>query len=137
MYFRDAAKAVIEHRDGLVVLTEWGFEHAKFWLTPFSAEALESWWLAVETFESPEQYELTKTMAEALKEEPPPPKTALPPQIPGHFLSPETDPEWELWWKMEDSHDFYFAHFCCDSDSFLRRPDGTRLYHPGFEGDRA
>lgn len=103
---------------GAVVLK--GFEDSDFWLVPFDANELEAWWTSQETFG-------------LLIDQPQPPNKLHPP---GRILAAKTGDDFDLWNEMQRSRRFYYCELCCDYDSFLQRPDGTRLYHKGFKGEQ-
>ena len=54
-------------------------------------------------------------------------------QLPGQLIDAEADGLWQLFAQMARAAEHYECVFCCDHDSFLRRPDGTYLFHKGCE----
>lgn len=119
----------LQTHSGEVVLCEidQGYK-CQFWLVPLSAGELEDWWLSQDTFEdNPDG--LWDALHEEFGEPPPPHSTH---EIPGTFLDADAD----LWMQMEESGKHYYCMICCDSHTYLRRPDGSRIYHRGYTGEK-
>ncbi len=121
----------IETHRGEVVLRDIdsGYE-IQFWLIPMSANELEEWWRCQDTFDCNPDGALD-ALCEFFGETPPPHSTR---ELPGIFLDADSDEAVNLWCAMSASRKHYFCSICCDWDSYLRRPDGTYIYHHGNQG---
>lgn len=100
-----------------------------FWFVPFSAAELENWWISQPTFFSNPEGELD--LLYKMFGEIPPPRSEI--KIPGIFLTAKNAEEWNLWSELLNSSLHYTCELCCDSDSYLKKPDGSLLYHAGFK----
>lgn len=115
------------HRGEIVLRIVDSGRKEQFWLVPFSASQLEEWWRGQESFDSnpdgvfDEFYQL-------FGETPPPHRQN---EFPGIFIDAEYPEGGDLWVTMADSKEHYLCELCCDSDSYLKRPDGTRIHHRG------
>lgn len=124
-------RQLIERHQGQVILrnVDCGRE-LDFWFVPFSATELESWWLSQKTFFANPNGDLD-FLYEMFGEIPPPHSQI---EIPGRFLTAKNSAQWNLWRELARSTRHYVCELCCDTDSYLKRPDGVYLYHAGFEG---
>ena len=117
------------HR-GEIVLRDVDYGRAvQFWLVPFSPAQLEAWWREQETFDSnPDGVldELCRIFGET-----PPPHSEI--DFPGIFIDAESEGDVDLWVEMAESKKYYQCDLCCDSDSYLTRPDGSRIHHRGWK----
>ncbi|MFM8364337.1 MAG: hypothetical protein ACKOAS_04225 [Verrucomicrobiota bacterium] len=121
----------IEAHQGQVVLQNVDCGRVlKFWFVPFSEAELENWWISQPTFCSNPEGELDSLYK--MFGEIPPPRSQI--EIPGIFLTAKNAQEWNLWRELLQSSRYYSCELCCDTDSFLKKPDGSFLYHSGFEG---
>ena len=124
-------RETIATHDGEVVL-RLGEQTDQFWLVPFSASQLEEWWRAQESFDfDPDGIHdmLCRQFGE------PPRSLPRTREFPGRFIDAEYPEGGELWKEMADSKKHYICELCCDGDSYLKRPDGTRIYHRGYKAD--
>ena len=125
MPFEELRERISTHA-GCVVLGYTDDCRAYFWLVPFTATALEEWWRQQETFE--QGNEVTRVLADIFAE---PLKKFRTEEIPGEMLWAEDDASNQLWDEMSDSATHYKARLCCDSDSYLKAPDGRSIFHRG------
>jgi len=64
--------------------------------------------------------------------------------LPGRFLpcwpagsrGQESIEASQLWMSFYESKHHHYCRLCCDADSFLKTPDGRRIYHKGYRGER-
>jgi hypothetical protein len=122
----------IETHSGEIVLryVDSGRE-CQFWFFPGDAAALEEWWKSQETFNpipTEDVIELYKAFGEA------PPTGGRTEPIPGEFVDADSPEKLDLWTSLSDRKTHYFCELCCDTDSYLRRPDDkTHIYHRGYK----
>jgi hypothetical protein len=124
---------VLKHGTGLVVLRDVDYGRQQcFWLTPFTQEQLESWWQRQKRFECNPNgaYDL---LYEVSGVKPPPHTDAL--EFPGQMIDATTHEAIRLWVDMSNADRYYVCNLCCETDSYLRRPDGIYIYHEGFIGE--
>ena len=101
-----------------------------FWLTPFSKQELEQWWIAQVSFL--QMSDDLKILYQACSE---PVQTKFrTEEIPGIYIFADDDILWDLFNLMSDSGRHYKFTLCCDTDSFLKAPDGRVILHAGSEG---
>jgi hypothetical protein len=123
----------LEAHCGEVVLRDIDHGYAsQFWLVAMSATQLEDWWRSQDTFDSNPDG-VKDPLYEAFGETPPPHSTLI---HPGTFLDADSSDAVDLWVAMADSHKHYSCVLCCDSDSHLRRPDGSYIFHRGYQESR-
>lgn len=125
----DTYEAVISYRSGIVVLRDLNSEDSGFWLVPMSGVGLEAWWSSQATFEDNPDGVLDD-LCRAFGEVPPPHSRIV---LPGELLIAETRDEYDLWSRLWDDGEHYRCLICCDRDSYLKRPDGSVLYHKGYK----
>jgi hypothetical protein len=112
---------------GEIVLRETLDYDWQFWLAPFSATELERWWISQTSFMfNPEG--IWDEVYRMFDEVPPPHRSF---DIPGTFIDADYPDGTDLWSELSASKKHYRCEICCDSDSYLQRPDGTKLYHRG------
>jgi hypothetical protein len=103
----------------------------QFWLTPFaSAAELEAWWVSQGSF-NPKPTKVSALLYEVFSETPPPPEPYRDSDVPGEFLDEQWSRDDDLRGELDALKKHYRAFICCDSDSYLQRPDGSRIYHRG------
>jgi len=127
----DTYEAVISYRNGIVVLRDLNSEYAGFWLVPMSGPELEVWWSTQETFDSNPDGALDE-LYRVFGETPPPHSKIV---LPGELLIAETQDEHGLWSRLWHDGEHYRCLICCDHDSYLKRPDGSVLYHKGYKSE--
>jgi len=102
-----------------------------FWLAPFSAAELEQWWMEQDRipFHWDPNSEFAQITCRVFGVEPEKYEPFVPP---GVFLF-DGSKQWfrELWKEMKATGKHYQCVLCCDTDSYLQRPDGTRVFHRG------
>lgn len=103
-------------------------QQVQFWLVTFTPAELEKWWTSQTTFDPDPDGEFDTVYAMFGETAPLHGDRVIPP---GKFLSVVTEDDLDLWVEMSETNEFYFCVICCDSDSFLKRPDGTRILHKG------
>lgn len=108
-------------------------EDFQFWFAPFSACDLEKWWLERDTFNfNPDG--VWDSAYKVFGETPPPHRSF---DVPGLFDLGDSWELYRLWKRLRKLKRYYGGKICCDDDSYLERPDGNRLFHLGFRGDRS
>lgn len=127
----------VKSHPGLVVLR--GFDDCtpeEFWLLDMTGPEFERWWAGQAEFWHPVTEDLLELFGEcSLRARPPM-------NLPGKFLPGQWDhygPDdalSALWISLHESRRDYYCHLCCDPFSFLRAPDGRRIYHQGYNGPR-
>ena len=142
----ESIAAEIRSHPGLVVLR--GFDDCtpeQFWLLDMTGPEFERWWAERDEFWWPvtkERQAEYEEFARILGEEPNPPPLRDSMVLPGKFLPSRIDRDKDdellssLWWYFCEVKRFHFCHLCCDLDSFLVAPDGRRIYHKGYTGQR-
>ena len=85
---------------------------------------LEAWWRSQETFDSNPDG-IWDPLFLAFGETPPPHRYRM--DLPGQYLAAESDEEVDLWMSMVCDGLHYLCGICCDTDSYLKRPDGGML----------
>ena len=127
----DTLKLVKEHPGTVVLLDCDPPEDFQFWFAPFSACELEKWWLERDTFDfNPNG--VWDSVCKLFGVTPPPHRSF---DVPGLF----SYGDWELyrlWKRLRKLKRYYGGKICCDSDSYLKRPNGECIFHLGFKGDR-
>jgi len=137
---------------GLVVLYDADDPNSEaFWLLDMTAAELERWWPEREECWWPVTEEaqiFSRTMAEdpELAETFGTEISSLRPAmvLPGRFLpcwptgslGQESTEASILWMSFYESKRHHYCRLCCDADSLLTAPDGRRIYHKGYRGDR-
>lgn len=118
---------IAAHKGEIVLRVTEDYEY-QFWLTPFTSAAdLEAWWVSqeyVDCFRGGAWDEIWEAMGEELL-----PERAF--KAPGEFLEEQWSKDDDLWGELDARKKHYRAFICCDSDSYLQRPDGNRVYHRG------
>ncbi|MFY8217044.1 MAG: hypothetical protein ACOVMP_10650 [Chthoniobacterales bacterium] len=119
----------VQHHSGTVVyLDAPNHEDHGFWLTGMTPAELEAWWLSQKSFAwplTPMDIVLTKIFAEGM------PHLSAPVfrgPAPGVFIWVSGPLLWNFY-SLSSDPGRYHGHLCCDSDSYLRRPDGTYVGH--------
>lgn len=117
----------MENEPCLALIEEFGY-HDWIWFPPFPIEELESRWVsmpsvefAVKEFLGGDWYEMAHSNYRLIK---------IGKWKQHQFLSHE---QYLLFRLIRP--DRYSGHICCDNDSYIRKPDGTRLYHAGYTGE--
>ncbi|WP_299410110.1 hypothetical protein [Acaryochloris sp. IP29b_bin.148] len=98
--------------DFLVLLAEEYGYRRWFWFPSMGEKELEIWW---EKLESVDPYFMT------------------PEPLPGDLIQAEDNDEFELFFKLRDSGNYYTAHTHCDDDSVLIKPNETKIFHQGYK----
>ena len=127
----DTLRLIQKHHGTVVLLKCDPPEDGQFWFAPFSKEELESWWMKHESFDV---YNENTDMIYRIFGQTPPAHRKF--DVPGLFVG--FDNNWDLqraWLRLRKRREFYTGKICCDFDSYLERPDGRRIFHPGFRGD--
>lgn len=118
----------IETHSGEIVLRDVDSgRECQFWFFPGDADSLEEWWISQESFDSNPDGVLDELYM-AFENVPPPHRT-LP--VPGTLIDADSPESLKLWISMSDTKKHYFCELCCNTDSYLRRPDRTRIHHRG------
>jgi acetoin utilization deacetylase AcuC-like enzyme len=119
----------VQHHSGTIVrLDAPDGEGHGFWLTGMTPAELESWWLSQKSFAwplTPMDIILTETFGEGM------PDLSAPVfrgPVSGEFIWASGPLLWKFYREASGS-DWYRGHICCDSDSYLKRPDGTYVGH--------
>ena len=133
----ESIAAEIRSHPGLVVLR--GFDDCtpeEFWLLDMTGPEFERWWAEQEEF----WYAVTPESAKLFGLEASCVRPAM--NLTGRFLPSQLDRESDdellpsLWCYFREIKRCHFCHLCCDLDSFLDAPDGRRIYHKGYTGQR-
>ncbi len=121
---------------GMVVLRDidWGYA-CQFWLLDMKPKEFEAWWEQQESFEEFHGTPGELAFYEAIGTKPPP--VRMRPSLPGKRLGVDSEEDMELWMGMSETNKHYFCMLCCDSDSYLKTPDGRMIHHKGYHGDQA
>jgi len=105
-------------------------EDCGLWLPPFNAAELEKWWMEQERipFYWNPSNELIEMERRVFGVEP----EGVTFEPPGLFLYDGSE-IWfhDMWKTLRATGNHYECVLCCDTDSYLQRPDGTRVYHKG------
>lgn len=125
---------VLGHAGVVVLFLDDESDYHQFWLVPMNAAELEKWWTDLDSFDS-NPNGIKDDLYKVFGETPPPHKD--PPVIPGVFVDAVSSDEDALWQSMFHDGQHYSCAMCCDSDSYLRRPDGSLIHHKGYRGDKA
>ncbi len=129
------AARVQAHKNGLVILRDGDHgAFVSFWLVEMNGRDLESWWRSIESFSSFSGSPVELLFCEIFQEPVPPIRKG--PVIPGHMLTAGNEEEVRFWMDLWDTHRYYSCVLCCDSDSHLEAPEGRRIYHRGYDGER-
>ena len=99
-----------------------------FWLVPMTGWELEAWWRKHQNFERDPHGDIRR-LYQVLG--------GLPPEerkegFPGDFLSVDEFDEVDLWDELAGDGCHYRCQLGCNTDSYLRRPDGEIIRHAGF-----
>lgn len=123
-------RQALDAHQGEIVLRICGYsEDFQFWLTPFSAGELEEWWQEQELFDSDPCEDYPEIARIFGVEEEPPPHREQP--VPGVFLDAEYPEGTEIWDELALFGRHYRCVICCECDSYLQRPDKSKVYHRG------
>jgi hypothetical protein len=127
MDIESLARMIATHPGEIVLRYVDSGRECQFWLFPGGADSLEEWWRSQESFDSNPNGEFDE-LYRLLGKEPPPRRTLV---LPGIFIDADYPEGTDLWESMSQKRKHYFCELCCDTDSYLRRPDGTRIHHRG------
>jgi hypothetical protein len=127
----DTLKLVRQFPGTVVLLSVELPEKFGFWFAPFSGQDLENWWRERDSFDfNPSGAK--DAIAKFFGKTPPPHREF---DVPGMFSYEGTWQLGRLWSRLRKLRRYYRGKICCDIDSYLERPDGSRLFHLGFRGD--
>lgn len=115
--------------EGIVVLCENETDMDQyFWLVPMTGWELEEWWKNQLNFERDTKGDirhLYQVLGGMLPEE-------RKDGFPGNFLTTDEFEELALWEELAGDGCHYRCQLRCNSDSYLKRPDGEIIRHAGF-----
>jgi len=133
---REATRKRLKNHIGEIVLRVFDPpEDCGFWLTPFNLFELEQWWRAqtrIPFHWNPTEETITieKMLGLILSEKVD--DDYRPFHVPGIFLY-DGRKAWfrKMWDELRSAGCHYKCVLCCDTDSYLQRPDGSRILHKG------
>ena len=99
-----------------------------FWLVPMTGWELEAWWETQQNFEQDPNGDVRR-LYQVLGEIPPEEHKL---GFPGEFLPAEEFDELKLWDDLAEDGCHYRCQLCCNTDSYLKRPDGGLIRHAGY-----
>ncbi len=120
----EKVRRALANPDKLVVLRINKADYDRdFWIVPQTAAQIEAWWIAQPT--------LNRSPVSVMRFDENDRERLPLLEVPGTFLHEMDQESYDLWDELEATGKHYSCVFCCDCDSYLRRPDGTDLFHPG------
>ena len=98
--------------DFLILLVEEYGYRLWFWFPNITSKELDTWWSVLDSVD---------------------PYFMTPELLLGDLYQVENDDEFELFTTLQDTCQLYTVHIHTDDDSVLTKPNGTKIYHKGYE----
>ena len=99
-------------KDFLVLLDEEYGYRLWFWFPNITSNKLDTWWSELDSVD---------------------PYFMTPEPLIGDLYQAEDDDELELFTSLQKTSKFYTVHIHSNDDSILKKPNGTKIYHKGYE----